>query len=300
MKIIGTFGLVVTASVALLQPAQGGSRGSGRSFSPGGHFSAPSHHYSGASRNYSSGAARSYAPSSRFSSGANFRNRSYTSSPARFSDNRATTLNSRSYYGSGARFSADRTAAFNSRVSSNARSRFSAARSAARESQAFNNNSARIVARRSGNWNRNWDRRQDHFWRGHRCRWVNNSWLIFATGFYPYGYGYGYYPYGGYSYYDDGYYDSSYAANEYAPAQSDYDNGDVNSNVSEVQSALSREGYYSGAIDGSFRAGHSERPENVSTGPRTECHGPDRSAGHRRAGSPLKRLALIRVQKAGA
>lgn len=76
--------------------------------------------------------------------------------------------------------------------------------------------------------------------------------MIFATGFYPYGYGYGYYPYWPYSYYDGGYYEDSYAANEYAPAQSEYESGEGNSSVSEVQSALSREGYYSGAIDGSL------------------------------------------------
>ena len=61
---------------------------------------------------------------------------------------------------------------------------------------------------------------------------------------------YGYYPYGAYSYYDDGYYDDGYAANEYS--QSEYDNGNPDSSVSQVQAALAREGYYRGAIDGSF------------------------------------------------
>src|SRR6266513_5438984 len=81
-----------------------------------------------------------------------------------------------------------------------------------------------VFAQRSANWNHNWDRRHDHFWNGHRCRFVNGSWFIFDFGFfpwfgwpyfdyypydyypygYPYGYGYGYgYPYGsvyGYDY----------------------------------------------------------------------------------------------------
>jgi hypothetical protein len=84
--------------------------------------------------------------------------------------------------------------------------------------------------------------------------------VIFATGFYPYGYpyGYGYYPYGAYSYYDDGSYEDGYASNEYSQQsyqpQSEYDSGDAESNVSEIQSALSREGYYSGAVDGSLTA----------------------------------------------
>ena len=79
--------------------------------------------------------------------------------------------------------------------------------------------------------------------------------MIFA-GFYPYGYGYypygGYYPYTSYSYYDDGAYeDDRYASKEYTE-QSEYEEGDADSSISAVQSALSREGYYSGAVDGSF------------------------------------------------
>lgn len=112
------------------------------------------------------------------------------------------------------------------------------------------------MARHSGNWHRNWDRRRDHFWRGHRCRWHNNAWVIFATGFYPYSYGYGYYPYNTYAYDDGSYYDDAYASNEYSQQsyqpQSDYGDGEVDGTVSQVQSALSRKGYYSGAIDGSL------------------------------------------------
>src|SRR5438067_6165717 len=95
-----------------------------------------------------------------------------------------------------------------------------------------------VFAQRSGDWNRNWDRRRDHFWNGHRCRFVNGSWFIFDIGFFPwfgwpfydyyaydyypfgyrYRYGYGYpYSYGydsgayyGSSYYDQNGYDSSY------------------------------------------------------------------------------------------
>jgi His-Xaa-Ser repeat protein HxsA len=69
--------------------------------------------------------------------------------------------------------------------------------------------------------------------------------VIIGPWLYPWGYGY--YPYGAYSYYDDGYYDDGYAASEYS--QSEYDAGD--SSVSQVQTALAREGYYHGAIDGS-------------------------------------------------
>jgi hypothetical protein len=234
MKIIGTFGLVVTASIALLQPAQGGSRGSGRSFSPAQHYSASAAHYSSAPRSFSAGSAR-YAPSARFSSGAAFRNRSYSYSGPRLSVNRANALSQTTYSASTARLAAGRTAAL--------------------RSQAFNNNS-RVVARYGSNWHRNWDRGRDHFWHGHRCHWFNNAWVIFDLGFYPYGYGYGYYPYGGaYPYYDNGYYDDSYyPSSEYSqdPDARSYDSSNADSSVSQVQSALAREGYYRGAIDGSL------------------------------------------------
>ncbi len=42
-----------------------------------------------------------------------------------------------------------------------------------------------VFAQQSVGWNRNWDRRHDHWWNGHRCRWVNNSWFIFDIGFVP-------------------------------------------------------------------------------------------------------------------
>ena len=112
------------------------------------------------------------------------------------------------------------------------------------------------MGHRGRNWNRHWDKRRDHYWRGHRCRWINNSWVIFATGFYPYGYGYhpysSYYPYGSYSsYYDDGYYAESDAPDPYAKS-SGYEEDTADSSISAVQSALSREGYYSGPVDGNL------------------------------------------------
>jgi len=141
-----------------------------------------------------------------------------------------------------------------------------------------------VFAQRSGDWNRNWDRRRDHFWNGHRCRFVNGSWFIFDIGFfpwfgwpfydyyaydyypygYPYGYGYGY-PYGygydsgayyGSSYYDQNGYDSSY------DDQGGYDSSRYGGNgygsydrsaavqVADAQDRLARAGYYRGKIDG--------------------------------------------------
>lgn len=124
----------------------------------------------------------------------------------------------------------------------------SANRSTARLPQASYDRS-RVIAQHSAAQHPNWDRRRDHNWNGHRCHWHNNHWVIYGLGYYPfypwgwYGYDYGY-PYG--SYYDDRYYDDGYAANQYS--QSEYG---VDSTVGQVQSALAREGYYRGAIDGS-------------------------------------------------
>ena len=109
-----------------------------------------------------------------------------------------------------------------------------------------------VFAQRSGNWNRNWDRGHDHFWNGHRCRFVNGSWFIFDFGFFPwfgwpfydyypygypyYGYGYGYpngygygYPYGSGYGYDSGGYGGSYYGGQNGYDSSNYDQGGYDS-----------------------------------------------------------------------
>jgi hypothetical protein len=138
-----------------------------------------------------------------------------------------------------------------------------------------------VFAQQSVGWHRDWDRNRDHFWNGHRCRFVNGSWFIFDIGFIPWFgwpfydyYAYDYYPYGypnrGYGYpsgygYDSGAYGNSYYnQNGYDPSydQGNYDspnygrNGYGSSNqsaavqVADVQDVLSRKGYYHGQIDG--------------------------------------------------
>jgi len=105
---------------------------------------------------------------------------------------------------------------------------------------------------------------------------VNNSWIIFDFGFYPwwpigypydygYGYGYDYYPSGyGYGYgYDPGYYGDGqyYGQGEYYGqdqyyGQDGYNSpdqyGDADSPVAAAQAQLARQGYYHGRIDGVF------------------------------------------------
>ena len=164
----------------------------------------------------------------------------------------ATALRNPTYVSGQRRFSGDRTAAFNSGNFSRSNAQLTPGnRTAANRSQGFDR--GHVVAQHSARtWHRNWDRGRDHFWHGHRCHFHNGFWFIYDPfPFYPYGYGYGFdlYPYAPYyaSYYDDG----TYAADEYAQApdapQSE-NTGD--GRVSDVQSALAREGYYDGAVDG--------------------------------------------------
>ena len=71
--------------------------------------------------------------------------------------------------------------------------------------------------------------------------------------YYGYGYGYDYYPEPYYSgeYYDSGTYSDTQAPDPYSkstPADDAQYEGD--SRINEIQSALAREGFYDGAIDG--------------------------------------------------
>ena len=240
------FVVAVIVSLVLLQSAKAYPRGGGRSFSSAPHFSAPAHHYSAPSRSFSSGSAR-YSASARYSS----MNRSSWATRPRFSPT-TTALRNPTYVSRPRQFAGDRTEAFNSRIySRSSATRNAGNRTFANRSRSFGQE--RVVARYSANWRRNWDRGHDHWWHGHRCHFRNGFWFIYDPWpFYAYGYGYGLYPYD--SYYDGTYYDDgSYPAEENAVApdssRSEY-NGDAR--VSDVQSALAREGYYDGAIDGTL------------------------------------------------
>ena len=141
-----------------------------------------------------------------------------------------------------------------------------------------------VFAQGSGDWHRDWDRHSDHWWNGHRCCFINGSWVIFNIGFDPWspysGYSPDYYAYGydyPYSYnYDPGYYDSgdyqgqmNYDQTSYPDQSQDYYDSSVYqteayydpngysdqsySNYSMVvaaQERLAREGYYRGETDG--------------------------------------------------
>jgi hypothetical protein len=146
-----------------------------------------------------------------------------------------------------------------------------------------------VFAQRSGDWHRDWNRQSDHWWNGHRCSFINGTWVIFSVGFDPwwpywyypdnyYGYGSPYYGYDvpysydyqpnyydsgdyqGQMYYDQnsypdqsqGYYDSTVYQSQayYDPnSYSDQSQSDY-SIVAAAQERLAREGYYHGESDG--------------------------------------------------
>jgi hypothetical protein len=115
-----------------------------------------------------------------------------------------------------------------------------------------------VFARRSADWHRDWDRRRDHWWNGHRCHFVNGFWFIYDTGFYPYDY---WYPYG-YGYYGSAYYPYDYDPGVYEGGNADYygqgaygsSEQSADSTVAAVQEQLAQQGYYRGEIDGIFGA----------------------------------------------
>ena len=113
-----------------------------------------------------------------------------------------------------------------------------------------------VFARPGAEWHHDWNRNREYWWHGHRCRFVNGTWVVFDVGFdpswpywwdYPYGY-YDYsYPYS--YYYEPDYYDSGSNDDQYYDQQS-YTAGLSDSVVAKVQQELAREGYYHGPIDG--------------------------------------------------
>jgi Putative peptidoglycan binding domain len=109
-----------------------------------------------------------------------------------------------------------------------------------------------VFARRTADWHRDWDRHHDHWWNGHRCRFVNGSWFIYDINPYDYWYPYDYYAYGSYPYaYDEDVYDGG-DPGDYGQGVYDSSTQDGGSPVAAVQQQLARQGYYRGEIDGVF------------------------------------------------
>jgi len=113
-----------------------------------------------------------------------------------------------------------------------------------------------VFASRSGDWHRDWDRHCDHWWNGHRCSFINGSWVIFSTGFAPWWpwawtppdyFAYGS-PYSGYNSPDYGYgYDYPYSY-DYQPGS--YDSGDYQGQMYYDQNSYpdQSQGYYDSSV----------------------------------------------------
>jgi hypothetical protein len=220
--------VAILASAALTTEAQAGGHHGG-----GAHFAAPARGgfapaFHGAPRS-NFGGGRFTAPGPRFSSNRTpmaFREQRFGGSSRAFARSQFETARANH------RIDATRTVAGNA-------SRFPRNRQAPGsrfENRGANAAGNHVFARRTANWHRDWDRHRDHFWNGHRCRFVNGAWFIYDTGFYPYDY-----------WYPSDYYASDYYAEPYA-----YDSGygDSDSSVAAEQERLAREGYYRGEIDG--------------------------------------------------
>jgi hypothetical protein len=111
-----------------------------------------------------------------------------------------------------------------------------------------------VFAQGSGDWHRDWDRHSDHWWNGHRCCFINGSWVIFSIGYDPW-WPYAWYPpdyfaygspYSGYNYPDYGYgYPYSY---DYQPDY--YDSGDYQGQMYYDQNSYpdQSQGYYDSTV----------------------------------------------------
>lgn len=71
-----------------------------------------------------------------------------------------------------------------------------------------------VFGQQSGDWHRDWDRHSDHWWNGHRCCFINGSWVIFAVGFDPW------WPYWGYP--NDYYYNDTFPYDGYGSSTYGY------------------------------------------------------------------------------
>ena len=111
-----------------------------------------------------------------------------------------------------------------------------------------------VFARHSGDWHRDWDRHSNHWWNGHRCSFVNGSWVIFSLGYDPW-WPWGWYPpdyfaygspYSSYNYPSYGY-DVPYSY-DYDPGY--YNSGDYQNQMYDDQDSYPDEpqGYYDSSV----------------------------------------------------
>ena len=244
--------VALLASAAMIAQANaGGHHGGGGGFAMAAH-PAPAHaaapaFHSAPRGNF--GGGRYIAPGTRFSSYQTptaFRQPRFVTADRTFARGRQFTTGTATRRIDGSRTVIGRETRF-TRHGNNFRNRF--------QDRGLNAGREHVFARRTADWHRDWDRRSDHWWHGHRCHFVNGFWFIYDTGFYPSDY---WYPYGyGYGYYGSAYYPYDYDAGVYEGDGADYYGQGVygsseqsaDSTVAAVQEQLAQQGYYRGEID---------------------------------------------------
>jgi hypothetical protein len=254
-SILSLFALTISAALAI--PVQAGGNGHGGGGGIG---------FSSGGGGHTSSAAHVASPSFRASPGAGFRGGRFMAPAPGFSSYRAPmafrqqrfVASDRAFARShqfatetaNRRFDGPRTLNHRdsrlTRNGNNSGNRF--------ENRGSNTARAHLFARRSADWHRDWDRRHDHWWHGHRCRFVDGSWFIYDIGFDPYDY---WYPYEDYAYaynpyeYNAGVYEGG-GADYYDQGAYDSSDQSTDSTVAAVQEQLARQGYYRGELDGVF------------------------------------------------
>lgn len=239
------------ASAALIAQAQAGSHhGGGRSFSGGG-FRSGGHAGGGSARSFHSMPPRNFGgggmihSSQRFSSAGRHLPSSEAFRQHYVNSNRGASMRA-PQFNRGNINRGDRLARFSSganRAITNPRREGNGAAQVRSGNNLPTNWRSHVVAQHAANWQRDWDRSRDHRWHGHRCRFINGSWFIFDSGFYP----------GSYWYPDD-YYGSDYYTGPYGYDDSGVYQGEesTDSTVAATQERLARQGYYRGEVDGVF------------------------------------------------
>jgi hypothetical protein len=114
-----------------------------------------------------------------------------------------------------------------------------------------------VFAHASGDWHRDWNRNCDHWWNGHRCSFINGTWVIFSLGFSPWWPSY--YPYYPDDYfYDNGFPNDGYGSSTYGPDYPnsynypDYNSGDYQGQMYYDQNSYpdqsQGQGYYDSGV----------------------------------------------------
>jgi len=109
-----------------------------------------------------------------------------------------------------------------------------------------------VFAHASGDWHRDWNRNCDHWWNGHRCSFINGTWVIFSLGFSPWWPSY--YPddyYYDYGFPNDGYGSSTYGYDyPYSYNYPDYNSGNYQGQMYYDQNSYpdQSQGYYDSGV----------------------------------------------------